>query len=151
MRYKIKIIKLENNVESQTQILELEKELELKNIRIFPGIEKSQVLAALRTAKCCLAANHDHPVYRYGLSMNKLNDYLLSGRPIVFASSFPNVVQEAGQFTLPYGDKKLYAETIRKIKDISPDKLKEIGDRSISLIRENYDYRVIVDKLEQML
>ena len=29
--YKIKVIKLENNVESQTQILELEKEIELKN------------------------------------------------------------------------------------------------------------------------
>ena len=29
--YKIKIIKLENNVESQTQIIELEKEIELKN------------------------------------------------------------------------------------------------------------------------
>ena len=29
--YKIKVIKLENNVESQTQIMELEKEIELKN------------------------------------------------------------------------------------------------------------------------
>lgn len=33
--YKIKVIKLENNVESQTQILELEKELELKNKEIL--------------------------------------------------------------------------------------------------------------------
>lgn len=33
--YKIKVIKLENNVESQTQILELEKELELKNNEIL--------------------------------------------------------------------------------------------------------------------
>ena len=32
--YKIKVIKLENNVESKTQILELEKELELKNNEI---------------------------------------------------------------------------------------------------------------------
>ena len=39
--YKIKIIKLENNVESQTQILELEKELELKNNEI--RIKESEI------------------------------------------------------------------------------------------------------------
>ena len=33
--YKIKVIKLENNVESQTQIMELEKQLELKNSEIL--------------------------------------------------------------------------------------------------------------------
>ena len=33
--YKIKVIKLENNVESKTQIMELEKELELKNSEIL--------------------------------------------------------------------------------------------------------------------
>ncbi|MBQ9160247.1 MAG: hypothetical protein IJ122_02845 [Methanobrevibacter sp.] len=33
--YKIKVLKLENNVESQTQIMELEKELELKNNEIL--------------------------------------------------------------------------------------------------------------------
>lgn len=50
--YKIKIIKLENNVESQTQILELEKEIELKNNEIkIKESELSRINDELDTLK----------------------------------------------------------------------------------------------------
>ena len=133
-----------NNLEKQIA------ELKLDNVKIFSRIEKKQVMTALKTGKCCLAAVRNHPIYRYGLSMNKLNDYLLSGRPVVFACDAPNVVQEAGQFSLPYGDPEQYAEMIKRVRETSEEQLNKIGEKSKTIIMEKYDYRIIAGQLEKL-
>ncbi|MBR7189675.1 MAG: glycosyltransferase family 4 protein [Oscillospiraceae bacterium] len=120
-------------------------------IRHFGSIKKEQIPLALEKARCCVAAHPDYPVYRFGLSMNKLYDYLYSAKPVVFAFSADNVVGEAGGFTVPYGDRKAMAEAIERVKALSPEELENMGRRGKSLIREQYDYRVIADRYLDML
>lgn len=129
----------------------LVSEYGLENVRLFPEVSKKQVCGALSKAGCCVATIHDIPIYQYGISMNKLSDYLYSGKPTVFACGVDNVVREAGHFALPYGEPQRMAETIEAVYRLPEDSLAELADKGRRLIREEYDYRVIGQRYLNML
>lgn len=126
-------------------------ELGLTKVRIFPRISKGQVSTAIKKAKCCLAAVQNLPIYRLGLSMNKLNDYLYSGVPVIFACDVDNVVQDAGGITLPYGNMEMFAEKIMQLRHMTEKQRQEIGDQCKREIYKHYDYRIIADEYIKVL
>lgn len=122
-----------------------------KNVRIFDAVTREQVPKVLRKSGSCVAAIEDLPIYEYGLSINKLSEYLYSGKPVVFACDADNVVREAGHFALPYGNPQRMAETIESVYRLPADSLAELADKGRRLIREEYDYRVIGQRYLNML
>ncbi len=127
------------------------EELGLQNVRFFPEVSKQQVRALLLRAGCCVAAIHVLPIYEYGLSMNKLSDYLYSGKPTIFACGVDNVVAQAGHFSLPYADTELMAKTIVKVRSLPHEKLDELALRGRATIKKQYDYNVIGENYLRML
>ncbi|MCC8140494.1 MAG: glycosyltransferase family 4 protein [Lachnospiraceae bacterium] len=117
----------------------------LKNVRIFPRIQKSQVAVALSKAKVCIAALRDDRVLNdLGLSLNKLNDYLYSGNPTVFACGSVNVVgQSGGGIVVPPGDKKAYAEALQRVYRMTDEERRAMGERGRREIREKYSYSLL--------
>ena len=126
-------------------------ELDSARIRHFPSITKEQIPVALNKAKCCLAAIPNSPIYRFGLSMNKLNDYLYSGKPIVFACDAENVINEVDGFVVPFDDMKAMAEAIENVKQLTDAQLVAIEQREKQIVREHYDYRVIAEQYLEMM
>lgn len=127
------------------------EELELTKVEFFPFVPQTMIAKILAKANCCVAAIQDKPLYRYGLSLNKLNDYLISGNPVVFACNFENVVKDAGQFAITSDSPEVFAETILKIKNLSECEMSVIAQRSRTLIENIYDYKVVADKYLEML
>lgn len=123
----------------------------MENVRLFPEVSKKQVCGALGKAHCCVATIHDIPIYQYGISMNKLSDYLYSGKPTIFACGVDNVVREAGHFALPYCSPQQMAETIEAVYRLPEASLAELADKGRQLIREEYDYNVIGRRYLKML
>ena len=120
-------------------------------IKMFPRVSYEQIPLILRKAKCCLAAVQDYSLYRYGLSMIKLNDYLYSGKPTIFACNYSNVVKEIGGLSIPYGDAKLIADKIIEVKSFSEHDLEKISTKEIEVIKEHYDYETVGDSYVQLL
>ncbi len=120
-------------------------------IHHFGSITKEQIPLALKKADCCLAAIPDYPIYRFGLSMNKLSDYLYSGKPVVFACSWDNVVKDAGGGVVPFGDQQLMADAIEKAKQLGKDELDKLAEAERKIIHEQYDYRIIADRYLEMM
>jgi len=133
------------------KIDEMIKETGGDRIRHFGSIAKEQIPMALEKAKCCLAAIPDYPLYRFGLSMNKLSDYLYSGKPVVFACDWDNVVKDAGGYVVPFGDQQAMADAIVLVKGLSKEELDYIAEVERKIIREQYDYRVIADRYLEMM
>lgn len=127
------------------------KEIGGERIRHYGSIAKNQIPMVLEKAHCCLAAIPNFPIYRFGLSMNKLSDYLYSGKPVVFACDVDNVVKEANGYVIPFGDQQAMADAIEKVKRLGEEELKKISFEEKQLIREKYDYRVIADKYLKMM
>lgn len=132
-------------------IMQLASELGLDKVRFFPAIDKRLIPKALGMAKLCFAAHNDLPIYHYGLSMNKLNDYLASGIPTLFACNADSIVREAGHFAIPMGDEQQFADTVEKIKKLDGEELAALHRSASDLIRRDYDYPEIGKKYLSMM
>ena len=66
-------------------------------VTFLPRILKQQAITALKLADVCFVSLKSVPVFRFGVSPNKLGDYLMAGKPIIYAIKAGNdPVQEAG-------------------------------------------------------
>ena len=63
----------------------LARDYQLANVVFWRPVPKDAVPAVLDALDVTLFSLHDSPTFKYGLSCNKLFDYLASGRPVVSA------------------------------------------------------------------
>lgn len=114
----------------------------LKNISFVPKVKKTQVQMLLRHCHVLYFSVHDSRVWRYGLSLNKLIDYMLAAKPIIASySGYPSMVNEAhcGTF-VPAKDVSALIKAIREYEQMSKDKLEEIGKRGRKWLLKNRPY-----------
>lgn len=92
-------------------------------------------------------------LYRYGISMNKLYDYLAAGRPIVIASAaVNNPVAEAGAgITVPPEDPEALAQAIVKLFGLTIEARQEMGRRARAYVEEHNSYRHLARCLASQL
>ncbi|MEZ0537914.1 glycosyltransferase family 4 protein [Caldicellulosiruptoraceae bacterium PP1] len=128
-------------------------ELNLKNIYFYQPIKKYDVPLLLNGVDVALISMHNLAVYKYGISLNKLFDYLCSQKPIVFAADVINdIVKEANAgITTKPGDAKQFADAIIKIYNMSDEKRKELGQNGRDYIEKHHDIKVLADRLESIL
>ena len=129
----------------------LANDLGLDRVKFFDAIDKSLIPKVLQKAQFSIAALVDIPIYQYGLSMNKLNDYLASGIPTIFACSVDSVVKQAGHFAIPTGDKERFAEAVLKVKGLTEKEREELKAKARAVISSDYDYPQIGRKYLQMM
>ena len=118
-----------------------------------PPIDKAAVPGALARATLLLVAFADADVYRYGLSPNKLFDYLAAGRPVLLASRLddtPVSEADAGRCYEP-GSGPSLAEGIAALLALPPDERVLMGLRGQELVRRRYTIAVTGAQLESAL
>ncbi len=81
----------------------------------------------------------------------KLNDYLISGKPVIFACNYNNAVKDAGQFGIPSDNVDIFAQTILEVKSLDSFHRDELALKSKRLIREVYDYKMVSQKYIDLL
>ena len=125
----------------------------LDHVKIFGRIEPDQVAVVLSKAGACIAALKDDRVLNdLGLSLNKLNDYLYSGVPTVFACNSVNVVEESGGgIVTPCGDPKAFAEALLRIYQMPDEERRAMGERGRREIREKYNYSLLAGQYLEIL
>ena len=125
----------------------------LDHVKIFGRIESDQVAVVLSKAGACIAALQDDRVLNdLGLSLNKLNDYLYSGTPTVFACNSVNVVGESGGgIVTPCGDPKAFAEALLQIYRMPDEERRAMGERGRSEIRKKYNYSLLAEQYLEIL
>jgi glycosyltransferase involved in cell wall biosynthesis len=117
----------------------------LTNITFVPKVKKTQVQMFLRHCQLLYFSVHDSKVWRYGLSLNKLIDYMLAAKPIIASySGYPSMVNEAqcGTF-VPAGDVLALARVILDYQQLSKDQLDEIGRRGRGWLLKNRPYEKV--------
>ncbi|HEV8597224.1 MAG TPA: glycosyltransferase family 4 protein [Candidatus Dormibacteraeota bacterium] len=107
------------------------RELGLDNVEFPDAVPKAEISRAMALADAFIYGLRDIPLYRYGISLNKLADYLAAGRPIIFfgRSSYDPVAEAQAGFSVPPGDPVAIAEAIEKLAALSPAERKLMGDR----------------------
>jgi glycosyltransferase involved in cell wall biosynthesis len=134
-------------------LMALAKELGLRNVEFREPVPKSEVPKALREADAFLVQLGGTEVYRYGISSNKLFDFMAAGKPVFSSVAAPkNPVEEAQcGFTIPPRDPEALAEAIVKLYRMPPEERAEMGERGREYVEEHHDIRKLAERLEQVL
>jgi glycosyltransferase involved in cell wall biosynthesis len=110
------------------------------------GVLLSQVDAAyMGLAKCGL--------FHYGVSPNKLFDYMLAARPVIYAvEASNNPVKDAGcGLTVPVGDPAAIVEAVKTLMAMDEAQRREIGGRGREYVLENHDYPTLANRFLEAL
>ena len=114
----------------------------LKNVTFAPKVKKSQVQSVLRHCQVLYFSVKDSNVWRYGLSLNKLIDYMISAKPIIASyNGYPSMINEAqcGTF-IPANDVPTLIRAVREYAQLSRDQLDAIGHRGREWLLQNRPY-----------
>ena len=134
----------------------LQQRVENEKINIISfkdPVPKKEVYTELNKADVFLMLLKDSPVFRWGISPNKLFDYLVMEKPVIFCVNTPfNPVEQynAGISTKP-GDPAALANAIEKLSLTPVDELKKMGQRGKQFVMENHYLPKLTDSLEKLL
>ncbi|MGB3485552.1 MAG: glycosyltransferase family 4 protein [Mycobacterium sp.] len=127
---------------------------DLPNITFAPAVKKTMVQSVLAHVDLLYFSTHTSSVWKYGQSLNKVIDYMLSGKPILASySGYPSMINEAGCGSfVPTGDADALRNEILRYAEM-PSAAREIigkAGRTWLLCNRKYD-RLAEDYLQLML
>jgi glycosyltransferase involved in cell wall biosynthesis len=120
-------------------------ELGLANVQFFDPVPKSMVPALLRRFDLAYIGWRRQPLYRYGISPNKLIDYMMAARPVLHAVEAGNdPVAEAGcGLTVAPEDPQALAGGILALQALDTDARATLGKRGRAYALANHTYPVL--------
>lgn len=138
----------------KTHLQQRVKSENLSNVLFLDPIPKDQVQSFLKVMDACYMGAADSPLYKYGVSPNKLFDYFYSAKPIVYAISSGNYcpVTEAGAgISVRAEDAPAIAAAITQLQKMSLREREAMGTRGRSYVTANHEYGMLADKLIEVL
>ncbi len=119
----------------------------------LPRIDKGAVRPFLRSIDAAVVVVRDLPVYRFGISLNKLFDYLGAARPVVIASAAVNdpIAEASAGMSVPPGDPSALADAILGMARTTPAERAKMGRRGFEYVREHHEIQVLAAQFEAIL
>ena len=127
--------------------------LNLENVSFEPPVPKAQVYSPLSEADILLAPYAKLNVHRFGVSLNKLFDYMAVARPIIFCTHSSNhpVTDARCGIELPADDPDALANAISTLAGMSPEERWQLGLHGRRYVEQNHDFARLAVKLETIL
>ena len=129
-------------------LIELAKRLKLDNLYFLDNLPKSLIASLLSKVDCLYIGLQKQPLFKYGISPNKLIDYMMSGKPIIQAIEAGNdMVKDAGcGISVPAENPEALSEAIVKMMNMSKSDREKMGKRGQDYVKKNHDYKVLGKK-----
>ncbi|MDK2064376.1 glycosyltransferase family 4 protein [Aliarcobacter butzleri] len=129
------------------------KENNLLNVSIENSVPKNEVTNILQNSDVVFLGLKDSPLYKFGISLNKLFDYMASGRVIIFAGNSKNnpIKDVSAGYSIAPDDVEVLQKTILEIYNLSQEKRDAIGKKIRKYAEQNYSIEILVDKFEKLL
>lgn len=121
----------------------------LTNVHFLGRIPKSAVRSALEACDGLYLGWKRRSIYRFGVSPNKLFDYMAAARPIVHATSAPgDPVAECGcGVSVEAEDPGALATAIEALAALSAAERAELGACGRRRVEEQHDYPILAERL----
>jgi glycosyltransferase involved in cell wall biosynthesis len=125
----------------------------LPNVTVMDAVPKEAIASLLAEADVLFVALKNLPLYRYGMSMNKVFDYMAACRPVVFAADVPeNPVDKAGSgIVVEPDDPEAIANAVLMLYNGTSRFREEMGTRGYRYVAEHFSVETIAAKFEYVL
>jgi len=125
----------------------------LNNITFLPMVQKSEVMDYLKSANLLYVGLKDLPLYRYGMSMNKIFEYMAAKKPILFVSNIEdNIITSchAGKVVKTYKVEEV-AKNIQTFSKMLPNQREMYAQNGYECAQKHFNIEVLTDKMENIL
>ena len=127
---------------------------ELENVIFIEPIKKAQVQSMLKLFDACYIGLKKENLFKYGVSPNKLFDYMYSAKPIVYAidSGKNNIVNLANcGVSAEAQNSQSIANAIKKLYEMPKEKRELMGESGKRYVLEHFTYEKLADKFLKSL
>ena len=125
----------------------------LTNVTLLDSVPKSAVQTVLQKCDVCYIGIKKSPLYRFGVSPNKMFDYLYSGKPIISAIEAANdIVADANcGISIKSENAGEIVNAVLTLYGKTPEELAEMGKRGHDYVIANHSYSELAKKYLEIL
>lgn len=126
---------------------------QIKNVKFHNRIGKNKVHQVLSSGDVLVAALRDIAVYRYGINLNKICDYMQSARPIILSANVPNdSIKNAGcGVSVRAESPRDIADALVWLSKLSVAERMQMGLNGRVYFDENFRITKVAKKMEDLL
>ena len=131
---------------------ELARSKGLTNIRFRGRVEKRFVPSILSRSDLNIFTGQHIPLYKYGLSLNKMFEYFASGKPTIsnIECGYDLLDKYQCGITVQGGCPEALADGIIKFYNMPPEDYAHFCQQA-SMAAQDFDFKVLAEKLEQLI
>ena len=125
----------------------------INNAYILQSINKQEIPSLLNEFDFLYIGLQYQPLFRFGISPNKLIDYMMAGKPIIQAiDAGNNVVKEVDcGIDIEPENPQAIADAITKLINTSPKELEKMGKNGHDFVIKNHDYQILAEKFVDVM
>ncbi len=125
----------------------------LANISVEQPVPKDQISRVFSEVDALIFHLLKTPIFRFGISPNKIFDYLASGRPIVFACEAANnpVAEAEAGISVPPEDPRSLAQGILALAALTQEERRRLGRNGQDFVRRHHSIIALADRFEEAL
>lgn len=124
--------------------------LKLRNVYLIDSIPKIQVQSMLAKFDVCYLGLKKDKLFQYGVSPNKLFDYLYSAKPIIYAidsGNYQPVTEANAGISVEPENPQAIADAILGLYHLSAKERIKLGENARNLAMREYEYGMLAKKL----
>lgn len=125
----------------------------LDSVQFHDPVPKAEIYTLLAEADALVVNMNRGGLYRFGISFNKLYDYLAAGRPVVSGTDAANdPVAEAGAgITVPANEAEALAGALARLAAASPAERAAMGERGRAFVAEHHDIERLAARFDEVM
>lgn len=132
----------------KNELIEYAKANNVSNVEFLDPVLKDNMDNVLQLLDICFISLKKQNLFNYGVSPNKLFDYMMAARPVIYAVEASNdPVKDCGcGISVPAENPKAVVEAVMKIKKLSDEEKVEMGKRGREYVLENHMYHPLAER-----
>ena len=137
----------------KARLIESAAQRNLSNVEFLDPVPKNELALLLRQSAVLFVALKGIKLYEFGISLNKLFDYLAAAKPVITSmNTSNNPIRDAGAgICVPADRPEEIAEAVLTLYNMPSEDRDSMGKKGFDFVEKNYSIPVLTDKLENLL
>lgn len=125
----------------------LVEKYKLHNVSFFDAVPKNMVYAFLKAMDCLYAGWKENNIYRFGMSNNKICEYMFSSKPIIHSVTADNdlVKQTSCGISVPAEDSMAVVGAVKEMMALTVNERSAMGQRGRDYVTRQLNYRALAE------
>lgn len=140
--------------QEKQSLMERVRAEQLENVTFMDPVAKSNIQNVLAIFDVCYIGLRKDPLFRFGVSPNKLFDYFYAARPVLYAidsGDYRPVAAAGAGIEIEPEDAQALAHAIQTLYTMSPQQRQAMGNNGRKTVLEQYEYSQLTEKLLQVV